>query len=207
MPLFGAKRRQFYDFFERAAENGRQAALALHELFAKFDRLSERVKGIKDLEHVGDQLTHDTFEHLNNTYITPLNREDITALAGRLDDIVDLIDESANRVFLYRVDRPRGDATAIAEILTRMTACIVETVPMIRNMRNSEKLLAKCREIATLEKEADRASEQALASLLSSSQDPVEVIKWKDIYEDLETACNHCKHVANVIEEIVIKNK
>jgi predicted phosphate transport protein (TIGR00153 family) len=207
MPFFGAKRRQFYDYFERAAQNGLQAALALHELFAQFDRLPERVQAIKDLEHVGDQLTHDTFEHLNNTYITPINREDITALAGRLDDIVDLIDESANRVLLYRVGRPREDATGIAEILTRMTALIVETMPMIRNMRNSEKLFAKCRQIAALEKEADRASEQALASLLGSPRDPVEVIKWKDIYEDLETACNHCKHVANVIEEIVIKNK
>ena len=207
MRFIGAKRRQFHDYFERAAENGRQAALALHELFAKFDRLPERVKGIKDLEHVGDQLTHDTFEHLHNTYITPINREDITALAGRLDDIVDMIDESANRVLLYHLGRPREDATVVAEILTRMTALIVETVPMIRNMRNSGKLLSKCREIAALEKEADRASEHALANLFGSSEDPVEVIKWKDIYEDLETACNHCKHVANVIEEIVIKNK
>jgi uncharacterized protein Yka (UPF0111/DUF47 family) len=207
MKLFGAKKRQFYDYFERAAENGHQAALALHDLLAKFDRLPERVKAIKDLEHVGDQLTHDTFEHLNNTYITPINREDITALAGRLDDIVDMIDESANRAFLYRLSRPREDATGMAEILTRLTALIVETVPLIRNMKNSEKLLAKCREIAALEKEADRASERALADLLGSSKDPFEIIKWKDIFEDLETACNHCKHVANVIEEIVIKNK
>jgi len=204
--MLGSKKGQFYDYFERAAENGRRASLELLELFTKFDELPERIKRIKDLEHVGDQITHDTYEHLNKTYITPINREDITTLAGRLDDIVDLIDESANRVFLYHLSRPREDARVMAEILTKLTQLVVQTVPLIRDMRNSKKALSKCREISLLEKEADRASEHALAELLGSSEDPVEVIKWKDIYEDLETACNHCKHLANVIEEIIIKN-
>jgi predicted phosphate transport protein (TIGR00153 family) len=207
MKFFGAKRRQFYDFFERAAENSRQASLELLEFLSKFDNLTKRARRIKDLEHEGDKLTHDTMEHLNNTFITPIDREDIQQLASRLDDIVDMIDESANRVVLYRLSRPREDARSLAEILTRLTALIVKTMPLIRNMRNSEKLFAMCREIAALEKEADHASEHALASLFESYENPLEVIKWKDVYENLETACNHCKHVANVIEEIVIKNK
>src|SRR6185295_2195706 len=103
----------------------------LLELFSAFDRLPERVAKIKDLEHLGDQLTHDTFEHLNKTYITPINREDITALASRLDDIVDMIDESASRVILYRLSRPREDAKSMVEILTRLTGLVAEAVPLI----------------------------------------------------------------------------
>jgi uncharacterized protein Yka (UPF0111/DUF47 family) len=207
MMLFAPNDKEFHKFFEQAAANNHEAAVALADFLSKFDTLPERARKIKELEHVGDRLTHELMERLNKTFITSIDREDIQNLASRLDDIVDMIDESAIRIVLYRIDRPEEDAKVMAEHLTRATALIVGTMPLLRNMSNSKSILAKCREIAAVEKEADRASERALAGLFESSKDPTHVIKWKDIYEDMETACNHCKHVANVIEEIVLKNQ
>jgi|SRR5579862_2055169 uncharacterized protein Yka (UPF0111/DUF47 family) len=207
MIFSGSKQKHFYEFFEKAGENNQQAAQQLLDFLTQFDHLQERAQKIKDLEHVGDHLTHDAMDKLNNTFITSIAREDIRELASRLDDIVDMIDEAANRIVMYRIEKTQEDAKVLAEILLRATGLVVKTLPLLRNMKNSKTILAQCRDIAAVEKEADRASEQALARLFETTGHPEHIIKWKDIYEVLETACNHCKHVANVIEEIVLKNQ
>ena len=196
----------FFEIFEQAAQNVHEGALALVELLEKFDNLVERAKHIKDIEHRGDQLTHDTMNRLNKTFITPLDREDIHELGCRLDDILDLIDTAVNRMVLYKIDKPTDDARELARCIQHATALIVEAMPMMRNMRNGPRILRQCANIHTQENEADRIEQHALASLFEGGHDPTYIIKWKDVYEDLEMATDKCEDVANVLEGIVLKN-
>jgi len=205
--FFGARDKDFCGLFERSAGIVHQGAIELLELLSEFDRTAERARKIKDLEHAGDKVTHETMTQLHSTFITSMNREDIRELSSRLDDILDAIDESANRIVLYRVAYPPEDARALAKVLRHATALIAETLPLLRNMKNTKSILERCREIAQREREADHLSAVALANLFEQAKDPKDVIRWKDIYDDLETACNHCKHVANIMEEIVLKNQ
>ena len=207
MVIFRSIEKDFCDLFERAAENVHHGALELLEFLSSFDRLQERAKKIKDLVHFGDQLTHQTMNQLNTTFITTFDRKDIRELSSRLDDILDLINASAWRMVLYQVEYPLDDARALARVLRHATALIVETMPLLRSMKHTPTILMKCREIAAREREAGHLSGMGLANLFDQAKDPRQVIKWKDIYDDLETACNHCKHAANAVEVIVLKNQ
>jgi len=164
------------------------------------------VKKIKDIEHAGDKITHTTIEKLNQTFITPLDREDIHELICRQDDIIDLIDSAVARMHLYKIDKPTEDAKALARVLVKATQIIIELLPKMRNLKLSSSLLQDCIAIHTQENEGDRIQQHALASLFENGQDPIYIIKWKDIYEELEAATDRCEDVANVIEGIVLKN-
>ncbi len=196
----------FFDLFEEAAKNAHQGALALADLLEDFRNVAEKVKKIKDIEHAGDKITHTTIEKLNQTFITPLDREDIHRLISRIDDILDMIDTAVNRMYLYKVDKPTDDAKALAKVLVKATGIIITLLPKMRNLRLSSSLLQDCIEIHTQENEGDRIEQHALASLFENGHDPIYVIKWKDIYEELEAATDRCEDVANVIEGIVLKN-
>ena len=196
----------FFDLFEKAAENVRRGAEELLEFPVKFDDLPERQKRIKDIEHAGDKITHTTIEKLNQTFITPLDREDIHELICRIDDIIDLIDTAVARMHLYKIDKPTEDAKALARVLVDATKIITELLPKMRSMKLSSTLLRHCIEIHTKENEGDRIEQHALAALFEGGQDPIYIIKWKDIYEELEAATDRCEDVANVIEGIVLKN-
>jgi predicted phosphate transport protein (TIGR00153 family) len=196
----------FFDLFEEAAKNAHQGALALVDLLEDFRNVPEKVKKIKDIEHAGDKITHTTIEKLNQTFITPIDREDIHELICRIDDIIDLIDTAVARMNLYKIDKPTEDAKALAKVLVKATKIIMELLPKMRNLRLSSSLLQDCIEIHTQENEGDRIEQHALASLFENGHDPIFVIKWKDIYEELEAATDRCEDVANVIEGIVLKN-
>jgi predicted phosphate transport protein (TIGR00153 family) len=196
----------FFDLFEEAAKNAHQGALALSDLLEDFRNVPEKVKKIKDIEHAGDKITHTTIEKLNQTFITPLDREDIHELICRLDDIIDLIDSAVARMHLYKIDKPTEDAKALAKVLVTATQIIIELLPKMRNLKLSSSLLQDCIAIHTQENEGDRIEQHALASLFENGQDPIYIIKWKDIYEELESATDRCEDVANVIEGIVLKN-
>jgi predicted phosphate transport protein (TIGR00153 family) len=196
----------FFDLFEEAAKNAHQGALALSDLLEDFRNVPEKVKKIKDIEHAGDKITHTTIEKLNQTFITPLDREDIHELICRLDDIIDLIDSAVARMHLYKIDKPTDDAKALAKVLVTATQIIIEVLPKMRNLKLSSSLLQDCISIHTQENEGDRIEQHALASLFENGQDPIYIIKWKDIYEELESATDRCEDVANVIEGIVLKN-
>lgn len=196
----------FFDLFEQAAENAHQGAVALAALLDDYTNVAEKAKRIKDIEHAGDKITHDTIEKLNQTFITPIDREDIHRLISRIDDILDMIDTAVNRMYLYKIDKPTDDAKALAKVLVKATAIITELLPKMRNLKLSSSLLQDCIAIHTQENEGDRIEQHALASLFENGHDPIYIIKWKDIYEELESATDRCEDVANVIEGIVLKN-
>ena len=196
----------FFPLFEGAAKNVHEGALAMLEFLEKFNDPAERAKRMKDIEHTGDRITHDTIDRLNRTFITPFDREDIHELVTRLDDILDLIDTSMNRMVLYKIEKPTEDAMLLARCLRHATALILEAVPLMRDMKNGPEILKRCVAIHGQENEADRIEQHALASLFDNNHEATEIIKWKDIYEDLETATDRCEDVANVLEGIVLKN-
>ena len=200
------KEQVFFDLFEQAAKNVHDGAVALAELLENFKDTTEKAKKIKDIEHAGDKITHTTIEKLNKTFITPLDREDIHELICRLDDILDLIDTAVARIALYKIKEPTPDAKALAKVLVHATKIITELVPQLRNLKHTDALIQQCIAVHTQENEGDRIEQHALAALFENGQDPVLIIKWKDIYEDLESATDRCEDVANVVEGIVLKN-
>ncbi len=200
------KEQVFFDLFEQAAKNVHDGALALQALLEDFRDVPEKAKKIKDIEHAGDKITHTTIEKLNKTFITPLDREDIHELICRLDDILDLIDTATSRMVLYKIDKPTEDAKALGKVLVHATKIITELIPQMRNLKHTDALIQQCIAIHTQENEGDRIEQHALAALFENGHDPVLIIKWKDIYEDLESATDRCEDVANVVEGIVLKN-
>ena len=196
----------FFDLFEKAAGNAHECTGALVEFLDRFDDLGSRARKVKDLEHVGDELTHETIERLNQTFITPLDREDIHELACRVDDILDLVDTAVDRIVLFKIEKPIQPAKDLAQCLVRSTALIRDMMPMLRNMKGVESVRQKTREVHRLENEADRIEQVALASLFENGEDPKYIIKWMNLIETLETATDRCEDVANVIEGIVLKN-
>lgn len=206
MAWFMPREDNFFELFEKAAENAHRAACELLELLEKFDDVKGRSKRIKDIEHSGDKVTHDAIERLNRTFITPMDREDIHELICRVDDIVDLIDTAAHRIVLYKVEKATESSIELARCLKHSTGLIVEVMPLLRDMKNSRAISEKCIAIQTQENDADRVMHHAIAALFEARPDPIEVIKWKDIYEEIESATDRCEDVANVLDSIVLKN-
>lgn len=206
--MFGLipKERAFFELFEKAAANIHAGAVALSELLENFTDVQARAAKIKDIEHIGDQLTHETILRVNRTFITPLDREDIHELVCRLDDILDLIDTAVSRMVLYKVETPTDDAKALGRVLVNATAAVEQAIRSLRNLNKSEEVLRLCVQIHTHENEGDRIEQHALAALFDNYHNPMDVIKWKDIYEELEAATDRCEDVANVLEGIVLKN-
>ena len=196
----------FFDLFEKAAANAQRGCEELVAFLEKFDDLPERAKRIKDIEHAGDEITHEVIERLNKTFITPLDREDIHELACRLDDIIDLIDTAVTRIVLYKIEKPIDDAKLLAQCLVHATRVIVEMLPLMRKMKDSDQIRQMCRDVHTQENEGDRIEQHALAALFEVGNDPLFVMKWKNVIEELEEATDRCEDVANVIEGIVLKN-
>lgn len=200
------KERAFFDLFERSAQNAHEATQALVELLERYDDLPGRARRIKEFEHIGDELTHQTIERLNKTFITPLDREDIHELVCRVDDVVDLVDTAADRFVLFKIQKPIEDAKLLATCLVRATGLIRELMPLLRDTGNTDTVRQRVLEVHRLESEADRIERHALAALCENSADPMNAIKWIQIIEALESATDRCEDVANVIEGIVLKN-
>lgn len=203
---FFPKSTEFFDLFEKAAGNILQGAKLLDDFVSDHTRLEEKLKKLEDAEHVGDQITHDTMEMLNRTFITPLDREDIHLLVSKMDDILDLIYGTANRIVLYKVPAPSEDMKRVVRSLVRAVEEVAKAVPRLRNMKKPEMILAQCIEINRLENEADEALRLAISNLFERETDPIKVIKEKEILENLEYATDCCEDVANVLEGIVLKN-
>ena len=195
-----------FDFFERAAANVHKGAELLEAFLTHYDDIENRARQIRNVEHAGDELTRESMEMLNKAFITPFDREEIHALISQLDDILDLIEDTVNRMVLYRVTAPTEDAKQLAQVLVKCSKIIVEIMPALREIKNPRVILLKCQELKALESEADRIEQHGLAALFNSRQDPIDVIKWKDIYADLENATDRCDDVANVVEAIVMRH-
>lgn len=201
--VFVPKDREFFDLFEEAASNITRAAEQLEEMVEGFPDTAELGKSIRELEHEGDRITHDIYSRLNQTFVTPIDREDILELASALDDVVDLTEEVADFLVLYKVEAPMDPAERLATILKDCARQIEKAVPRIRNFEDISHFVV---EIHRLENDGDRAVREGIASLFDRGVDPMVVIRWKDIFERLEEAIDAAEHVADVLESIVIKN-
>ena len=199
------KEMQFFDLFEQQTEKVVQAAGLLKDLVEHYDRIDEKVQLIKQVEHDGDTLTHEIIERLNKTFVTPIDREDIHALVANLDDVLDLIEAAADKMTMYRIDRPSPEAVALAEVIVKMAAELDKMIRKLRDLKHAH-ILTHCIEINSLENAGDRILRGAVAALFAGGHDPVEVMKWKEIYEDLETATDKCEDVANIVEGVVLKH-
>jgi uncharacterized protein len=158
---------------------------------------------IKDIEHKGDELTHQVIDELNKTFITPLDREDIYDLSKALDDVLDLIDNTAIRIVLFRINEPIGTAPELVAVLLCQA---MELGAAVANLKDNDHVVERCIEINRLENDADRLFQTAIGSLFDEVKDPIEVIKRKEIIETLEAATDKAEDVANVLESIVVKN-
>ncbi len=198
------KEEDFFLLFRKQAALVREACDQLHEMMEKFDRLEERTKALKDTEHRADLVTHEIFERLNRTFITPLEREDIHALASGLDDVIDAAEAIASRLVLFNIAGPTPEAIKMTAILRDCGRQIEQAVDNLKNMQN---LMSFTIEINRLENEADGISRQVVADLFSGRHEILDVMRWKEIYGRLESASDQCEDVANAIESIVLKSR
>jgi uncharacterized protein Yka (UPF0111/DUF47 family) len=201
--VFGPRDRLYFELFEEAGRNILQAADLLEQMLSNFPDSKDLAQEIKACENEGDRITHDIIDRLNHTFVTPIDREDILALASALDDIVDYTEEVADYLGLYKIEAPMDQAIKLARVLKAATRQISEAVPRLRGFRDISQYTV---EINRLENEGDRISRDAVASLFDGGIDPMVVIRWKDLFERLEAAIDSTEHVANILEGIVIKN-
>jgi predicted phosphate transport protein (TIGR00153 family) len=194
---------QFFDLFERQARNIVESAGQLREMVFDFSDAAARAAAIKELEHAGDVTTHELIRKINTTFVTPFDREDVYALASRLDDVLDLIEAASDRLVLYRIKAPTSGARALGEVIVKAAAATQAAVGTLRS--HSPSYHAHCVETNRLENEADRLLKELIAGLFADVTDPIEVIKWKEIYETLEEVTDRCEDVVNVIEGIMLK--
>jgi predicted phosphate transport protein (TIGR00153 family) len=197
---------RFFELFERDAANVYQGAIELEEMLEHPDEFEERLKSITNLEHEGDIITHEIMDRLNRTFVTPIDREDIHALAGGLDDILDYIEATADRMHLYKINIPTPEVKELASILTQAVEQISLAIKDLRDLRRARRIMDRGIEINRLENEGDRISRAALARIFDECVDPVDAIKWKEIYEHIETAIDKCEDIANVMETVVVKH-
>ena len=197
---------KFYDFFEKSAQQAVQNALQLEQLLRNFNDVQVKAKQIKDIEHEGDLITHDTIENLNRTFITPFDREDIHDLITTLDDVLDYIEACAERLFLFKIEKTTEESILICGVLVKSVKQLEQAVSQLRRLKDADSILRHCAEINRLENEGDYLNRAAVAKLFEPNSDPLEVIKWKEIYETMENAIDRCEDVANVLEGIALKN-
>jgi predicted phosphate transport protein (TIGR00153 family) len=201
--LFTPREREFYDLFEEAGANAVHAAAILEEMLGSWPEKSELYRDLVIAEQEGDRITHDIIHKLNATFVTPIEREDVLALASGMDDIVDFTEEVGDFMSLYRIEAPMEQAQQLAHVLQQACSQIQQALPRLRNLSDLSHFVV---EIHRLENEGDRIERSALASLFEAGIDPMMVIRWKDIFERLEQAVDATEQVANTLQGIVIKN-
>src|SRR5947209_10716322 len=195
--------REFFDLFERAGENMVRSAQLLDEMLAEYPERRGLAQDILACERDGDQITHEVIARLNQTFVTPIDREDILQLTSALDDIVDFTEEVADYLGLYRIEAPMEQAQTLAGVLRSATRQIAAAIPLVRGFKDISEHTV---EVHRLENQADRIVREAIASLFVVGIDPMVVIRWKDIFERLENAIDSTERAAYILEGIVIKN-
>ena len=204
--MFGLipKEEKFFVMFKEMSANIVVGAELLKDMLDNFRDPAASQINIKDIEHKGDSITHDIIRKLNKSFVTPLDREDIYSLASALDDILDLIDASSQRIVMYNVEKPTPEAKELAFIILKSCQTIHKTVALLGSKH--EMICDLCVEVNALENEADRVCREAISRLFDEEKDPIQLIKWKEIYETLERATDKCEDAANILESVVVKN-
>jgi predicted phosphate transport protein (TIGR00153 family) len=198
------QKREFFALFDQAAVNAREIARLLVELVEDWPAGRERLRDIREAEHEGDRLTHEVINLLNRTFVTPFDRDDMYRLATVIDDICDHVDEAADNIDAYEVTDVPPRAREQADVIYRAASRLCEAVALLEGFGDAHKHLFALRE---LEDEGDRLSREAVADLFRAGHDPLTIIRWKDIHEQLEEAVDACENAADVLEAIFVKNR
>ncbi|MCC6669069.1 MAG: DUF47 domain-containing protein [Polyangiaceae bacterium] len=196
----------FWSAFSAMTEKTARATECLREMLAEPARSSELAAKIKDIEHEGDKITHEVVQALHQTWITPLDREEIHALITSLDSVLDFVDAAGDKIALYEVDSVRPEALELVETLQKSVADIEKAVAGLQKIKDPAPLLELCRSINKHEHDADMIFRKALARLFKEKTDPLEVMKWRDILESMETSTDRAEDVANIIEGIILEH-
>jgi predicted phosphate transport protein (TIGR00153 family) len=196
----------FFDFFERHAAKTVEGVKEFLALASGETDVVTAAKRIKEIEHETDVITHHCVEALHKTFITPIERDDIHRLITRMDDIMDYVEAASERIALYEISVMTAESKAMATVLLRATEEIQRALRGLRDLRNGEAIIRSCIEINRMENEADDILRSTVARLFKEERDPIAVIKWKEIYENLESATDRCEDVANIIEGVVLEH-
>jgi predicted phosphate transport protein (TIGR00153 family) len=200
---------RFFSLFDSHAKHIVDGALALADVLRHYEAQKEREVGIKvieDAEHAADRITHETVQLLHTTFVTPFDRDDIHRLISRMDDVLDLIQDTAESLVLYDIQKITPEATQLAELLRRCAEHVQSAVGLMASMADAPAILKICQEIDRLESEADKVMRGAISELFRNESDVRQLIKLKAVYESLESATDKCQDVANVIESVVLEN-
>jgi predicted phosphate transport protein (TIGR00153 family) len=204
--MFGLipKEEKFFAMFREMSANIIEGAQLLKDMLDNFSDPAGSQRKIKEIEHKGDTITHEIIKKLNKSFITPFDREDIYALSSALDDILDLIDACAQRIMMYNVEKTTPESKELAFLILKSCQTIDKIVGLLGG--KLEPISAYCIEVNALENEADRVCREAISRLFDEEKDPIQLIKWKEIYETLETTTDKCEDAANILESVVVKN-
>ena len=198
---------RFITLLHQSALNLQTASRVLQDLFNNYKDVPARVEEIKRLEESGDQVIHEIFQMLHRTFVTPFDREDISALAERLDDVMDAMDQASNYLLEYKIEQPTAFARHLADIIVKTADELELATGLLRNRGAKLKaILPHTVELNKLENEADQVKGRAMGDLFSNGKDAIYILKWRDIYNDLEGATDRAEDAANVLEGIVLKN-
>lgn len=195
----------FYDLLEKLAGKAEEAMNLFKLLVESWSHSHSSIQALKDLEHECDLIVHEIMVKLNNTFITPIDREDIHLLAKEIDDLVDIIQTLSKRMVIFQIQEVSMDLKEMTTILEKSIVTVVVIVKKIRNLKKSHEILELCIQIHALENEGDRIFEQSLMNIFQNALDPLEVIKWKEIYDFLELAIDKCEDISDIIWGIVVK--
>ena len=194
---------KFFEMFAEMASNLTEGAILLRDLLQHYNNVETRIQKLTDIEHRGDELTHAVITKLNQTFITPFDREDIHKLATQLDDVLDYVNSAGERLVTYKVVSSPPDAARLADVIVRQCQQLEKAVSVLEK---SQGVLDYCVEINRLENEADDIARAAIGKLFETERDPINLIKAKEIYEMLETATDKAEDAANVLETVVLKS-
>jgi len=203
---FMPKQEKFYGLFEESAQNMVKVSEALREMINTWEVVGGRVAEITEMEHKGDMITHQIMAQVHRTFVTPFDREDIALLAHTMDDVTDFMHAAADAMLIYKIDRPSQRARELADIIVQQVAEVERAVYGLRNRAELKQILGRCVEINRLENMADRVYRAAMAELFEDTADIAQVIKWREIYEHMESATDRCEDVANVLEGVALKH-
>ncbi len=199
------KERKFFALFEQSAQNAVKITQQFKDMVYVWENIKERLGIITDLEHQGDAITHQIFEQLHRSVITPFDREDIALLAHSLDDVADFVHAAADAMFLYRVQHPTRRAKEMADIALQTVVEVEKAVSEVHDRNGRKQLLKRCVEINRLENNGDRVYRSAMAELFDDSADIASLIKWREIYNHMESVVDRCEDIANILEGVAIK--
>jgi predicted phosphate transport protein (TIGR00153 family) len=197
---------EFFDDFDAQCAVTVEGARMLHSLLSDYRDVAARVQALKEVEHKGDEVTHTAFNRLHKQFITPFDRTQIHSLLSRIDDVLDLTNAAAARLHYYEIPSSLPDAVELARVLVLCTEKVRDVVAALRLIKRPDQILAGCKEIKKLESQADEALRSGMGRLFKSGVDTLTIIKWKEIYDLIETATDKCNDVANVIEGVVLEH-